>query len=180
MSAWRVISYTVAEGLAWSIAGILALMALLLCDLSTDSGLFRDNFARRADGGCSGWTPDVLALHLIGDLLTWTAYILIAVAMVRLHPIMRRVPSSRITVPLIVLIFSTCGATHLFHAFAAFRPVYVATGTFKLFAGLVGTVGACFIAHNLVTAFALVTLERERLQSKLAELERLGSPGHGG
>ena len=156
----------VLEGIFWSVAGAVVLW-LCVPVAPVAGGLFSNAFASRWNGGCNGWTKPLATLHVVGDLLTWTAYVTIAIVVMRLHPILRRVRSAKATVTLIVLVFTSCGATHLIDAYATFNPIYVAFGWFKMIAAVIGLTGACFIAHDLVVAFDKVEVDRRRL----AELE---------
>ena len=158
------------EGWAWSMIGATVLW-FAMPDSPDDGWLFNNQFASRWEGGCGGWTNSLAMAHVIGDLLTWTAYVTIGIVMLRLHPIIRRLKTARITVSLIVTVFVTCGATHLLDAYATFNPIYVATGMFKNIAAVVGLFGAVFVAHNLVTAFAQHETDRKRL-SELEEREK--------
>ena len=170
---------TIVIGLAWSAAGVAAAFLTMPSGVfdhfdQAEDGLFRTDFARRWGGGCAGWTTSISLMHVIADCLTWSAYVVIAVVIARLHPIMQRLPSSKATVPLIVFIFSTCGAVHLGDAYTTFVPMYVAFGCFKFFAAIIGLVGAFYISHNLVSAFAIVTKEKQRLSELEEQVKRMG------
>ena len=159
------------EGTAWSTLGALGLFSTLAfvdrkfaCVGQSTGGLFDADFASRWDGTCTGWTHGLCLLHMAGNLLTWWAYVTIAIVIMRLHPILHSVWSAKYTVVLMVSVFVTCGATHLIQAYTTLNPVYRIAGWFNLFAGLVGLTGAVLIAHSLVHAFARVTVERKRLR----------------
>ena len=165
------------EGLIWSLIGIGVLWLTLPADyLEVNPQL--GTFVRRWDGTCDGWNKSLALRHVIGDLATWSAYVVIAIVMLRLHPILKRIPSAKITVPLIVLVFSTCGATHLFEAYATFNPIYELTGWFKIFAACIGLAGSVYVAHNLVVAFDVAHKDKARLEElEREELERRLSQG---
>ena len=151
-----------AEGIFWSAVGIVVLGFTLPAG-PVDSGILQNNFGSRWEGSCTGWTRSLALLHVAGDLFTWTAYVTIAIVIRRLHPVVRLLRKSWITVLLISCVFISCGATHLFDAYATFNPVYVATGWFKVVTAIIGLVGATLIAHDLVTAFDKVKIEQQRL-----------------
>lgn len=159
----------IAEGVCWATlaVGLLWLSlpsAVLSMPPQTTGGLFYNNFARRWGGACGGWTNDVVIFNLVSDLLLWHAYLVIALVMWRLHPIIRRAPTMRISLPLICIVFATCGATHLFSAYTAFNPIYVFDGAFKAFAGIIGIFCAVYISHDLVTVYDKIDVERSRLK----------------
>lgn len=167
----------IAEGIFWSLLAIGLLWLTLPADFidrheSNNEGFFATNFGRRWDGGCLGWTRSLASLHVVGDILMWSAYVIIAVVVARLHPIITRVRYSSITVPMISLVFVSCGASHLFDAYATFKPIYFAFGSYKILAGCIGIAGAVFIAHNLVTAFDIVHRDMARLKELEEKLSR--------
>ena len=168
----RKIIGVLAEGAAWSAFAIAILWFMLPNDQGVRDGFFRNDFARRWDGGCAGWTPSLATIHGLGDLLIWTDYVIIAIVIRRLHPIVRKIKTAWITVSLIVLVFVTCGATHLFEAYTIFDPVYVATGWFKVITAIVGLFGSVFIAHNLIITFDEHAKDRARLKVLEAKLKK--------
>jgi hypothetical protein len=165
----------IAEGLFWATSGI-GLLWLTLPSGFLDAkpanpgGLFDNAFARRWDGTCTGWTKELATFHVVSDFLLWNAYVVIALVMWRLHPIIKRVPTARITVPLICSVFLTCGATHLFSAYVVFNPIYVFDGAVKAFAGVIGVLAAVYIAHDLVTVFDRIEVEHSRMKVLEARL----------
>lgn len=165
----------IAEGIVWATLGIALLRLTLPPDYLVQKpadccGLLSNEFARRWDGTCSGWTQSLATFHVVNDLLLWTAYVIISLVMWRLHPIIKRVPTARITVPLICSVFLTCGAAHLFSAYVVFNPIYVFDGAFKMFAGVIGVFGALYVAHDLVTVFDKIEGEHRRLRVLEARL----------
>ena len=137
-------------------------------------GLFRNDFARRWDGTCSGWTQGLAKEHLVGDLLAWWGYVTITVIIWKLHPTMKAFPRSKITVALVGLFIMLCGATHLFEALSVFNPVYVFTGQFKIFSGVVGGIALVFIADGLTRAFRVVEERRRRAEELEAKELKCG------
>ena len=153
------------EGLLITLFGIAVCFFLLPQNaFIIDANCHLNGFARRWDGSCSGWTQGEALFHVIGDLLHWWAYATAAMVILRLHPIMAKVPSSRAAVYLMVAFIFGCGITHLFEAYTTFNPVYIFQGWFKLVNGIVSIIGAYFIAHALVRAFAEVMKRRKQLE----------------
>ena len=152
------------EGIFWATLGAGLLSLTLIDRTSVDEGVFRNNFARRWDGECGGWTRGLATFHIATNLGIWLAYVVIAVAIARLHPIIHRIASAWITVSLIVSVFVTCGATHLLAAYVVINPIFVFDAWFRLLTGGIGLAGALFISHNLVTAFDAIAREKKRLQ----------------
>ncbi len=172
----RIITVIV-EGIFWASIGVGLLCLTLLPGLEAKpanlGGVLDNDFARRWDGTCSGWTRPLATFHVVSDLLLWNAYVVIALVMWRLHPIIKRVPTHRMTVSVICIIFLTCGATHLFSAYSVFNPIYVFDGVLKTLAGLIGAFGAVYIAHDLVTVFDVI--EEEHCRLKVLEAKLAGS-----
>ena len=130
----------------------------------SDSGLFRNDFGRRWDGGCAGWTHGLAIQHLVGDLLAWWGYVTISVIIWMLHPTMKSFPRSKTTVLLLGMFIILCGTTHLFEAISIFNPVYIFTGRFKIVSGIVGGIALVFIADGLTRAFRVVAEKRKRAE----------------
>jgi hypothetical protein len=165
----------IAEGLSLAVLGMGLLWLTLPSGFLNEApagqgGLLNNVFARRWGGACGGWTRDVALLHVVNDLLLWNAYTVVSLVMWRLHPIIKRAPTMRITLPLICIVFLTCGATHLFSAYAVFNPIYVFDGAFKAFAGIIGAFCAVYISHDLVKVYGAIEYERGRLKHLEARL----------
>ena len=163
--------FAIIEGGIYASIGVV--VATLLLPSGSLTGRVDPDFASRWMGNCTGWTKELTLWHLAGDLMQWYAYVVIAIVYARLHPILADIPSSRITVPLVVLIFTFCGGTHLYDAYTYFHPAYVGEAWYKTVAGIIGLTGCVFVAHNLYTAFGVVQRKNERLEKlELEELER--------
>lgn len=165
----------ISEGVAWAMLAVGLLWLTLPSDILSApprpmSGLFYNHFARRWGGGCTGWTNDVAVFSLVNDLLLWNAYVVVALVMWRLHPLIRRAPTMRISLPLICLVFLTCGGTHLVSAYTVLNPVYVFDGVFKTFAGAIGIFCAVYISNDLVAVYDNIERERRRLKFLEAKL----------
>ena len=169
------ILWVIAESSIYAWLGIAAAWWSLPAGFLEPGGGGPYSFARRWDGTCGGWDHSLVLLHTVGNVLTFWAYVILCMAVVRLHPIMRRIPSSKITVPAVSLVFLSCGMTHALAAYTNFNPIYVFDGWFRLAAGIIGIAGAVFVCHNLICAFGMVVKDRKRL----AELERRLSPEGG-
>lgn len=127
-------------------------------------------FAARYDGGCGGWTSELSLVYTAADLGTCWAYFAIAIAILRLHPVLSYVPAARVTVTLVIMIFLSCGLDHLVAAFANFEPHYLPLAWIKGGAALIGIVGACFIAHDLVWVNNRLRDEDEEIQRAKEDL----------
>lgn len=162
MLSRKVLWMRIIETLAISLAIATVIGCMLFSTLMLE--LPPTGFATRWTGGCNGWTKPIALVHAIADFITWGDYVIIAVAIATLHPVMNRVRSAPLTVALITTVFVTCGGTHLADAYTTFYSSYFWSGIFKAFAAIVGFAGAIFIAHDLCLANALVRKDRERLQ----------------
>ena len=132
--------------------------------LGEKDGLFSADFGRRWDGGCDGWTKTWATIHLASDLLLWWAYVTISFVLMRLHPILKSVPTAKLTLVLMCSLFICCGGTHLLDAYTTFYPIYRVSGLFRITTAVVSMLGAVFIAYSLVAAFAKVMAQRQRTE----------------
>lgn len=123
-----------------------------------------DSFARRWDGTCTGWSKYESTKHIIGGLFHWYAYILAAVVMARLHPVVSTVRSAKIALVLIVLFFIGCGGSHLYDVTTIFYPAYNYSGWFLIINGIISYLGAVFIAISLIDAFSQVKEKRKKIE----------------
>lgn len=148
---------TLVEAMIWStVCGAVAIAFVLLTD--------DPPFASRWTGACTGWTKPLAMQHAAADLSMFLAYMTIAIAIARLHPVMNRVRDSPTTVILTTIVFMSCAATHLADAITTFSPHYVAAGVLKAIAAMIAIVGCVFIAVDLRVARQIVRSDRQRLE----------------
>lgn len=140
------------------------LLALLLCGIGW---MWDDStYASRWHGECTGWTESVTLLHTVSDGLTAWTYFALAIALARLHPVLKFVRSSFVTLCLIAAVFASCGLVHGLAVFTNFEPFYLQSGMIKLVAAVIGVFGFVFVAHNLIVAGDRMRLERRQLKSR--------------
>ena len=164
------------EGTAYAICGLLIVLVLAgegwPC---ADAGLFSSQFASRWDGSCTGWTRFDAWVFLIGSCLHWWAYCTIAFVFWRLHPAMRTVPYSTITISLVGCFILGCGITHLIAVYTLIHPVYRLEMAWLIVNGVVSDVATVFVAFSLTRAFEVVHAKRQQIEENLRELEQLRS-----
>ncbi|MBA4189587.1 MAG: hypothetical protein C0467_16500 [Planctomycetaceae bacterium] len=97
---------------------------------------------------CGSWTPRLIWLHIVSDLLIWLAYISIPLV---LFAFARRkeLPFPRVF-RLFALFILACGFVHLIEAIIFFEPIYRISGVLKAFTAVV----------SLMTVAALVPIAR--------------------
>ena len=146
-------------GILVSVAGIIAAWLLLPARAfdgpwvgAVHDGLLKDDFARRWDGGCAGWTRALATWAIVGNCCLWIAYVCIAFYLARLHPIPAYVKTAKAMVVGVFVIFLGCGLGHLLWAYATFHPVYVLAVAEDFLNGVVSLVGAVLIGLSLVYA----------------------------
>ena len=130
------------------------------------------DFASRWDLSCPGWTRTTTILYLIGEALHWWSYIVVAMIIFRLHPILRTVPYSALTVRGISLFIFGCGFGHLLEGAAVFIPAYQVVISWLIFNGLVSVGSMFLVAYSLVRAFDVVERHRRRAMELEARFGR--------
>lgn len=158
------------EALGWLVIGAIVGALLLRYATPQDAG-----YVSRVEGTSANWTKQTELLHVVADSLTWFGYIVVGVAIARLHPIMARIRADWITVSLIVFVFSTLAGAHLVEAMTMPHPSYWESGWFKLIASMIGLFGAGFIAHELDYASRLVRRDRLLLQKLQQQYQQKGT-----
>jgi len=151
------------EGLFWSALG-LVLVAVALWALPHNQ-----EFASRWRGSCTGWTPFYAAQYIVVEAIHWVSYCTIAIVLLRLHPILKRVAAAKITLALMFLFILGCGLGHLAEVFCIVNPYYRQLIAFKYGNGVLGYAAAVFIAYSLHAAFQTVRVERAKLEAHLAK-----------
>jgi hypothetical protein len=158
-----------AEGTGYSLMGL----AVVVCLIWFQPGWVDANFARRWDGSCGGWTNDEVLRHVAGNVLHWWSYVTIAFVIWRLHPPMRTVPYSSVTLFLTGLFVIGCGLGHLSGIMTAFWPAYRLEGSWLLINGVISSVATVFVAFSLTKAFDVVFQRRAKVAEMEQELARL-------
>ena len=164
MIGWKHIARPLKEGTAWALLiGGALFSTLLFCEPSHD-------FASRYIGECAGWTEHRFTFwqHTINDLVTWWAYLVIAFALLRNHPIMRGVVAAKLAIYAAIAFFIGCGGKHLLDAYVSFNPLYQLSGWYGTYNATASLIGGAAIATALDVAFN----EVRQQQSRLEELER--------
>ena len=156
MKAFRRVSRA---GLAVSILGLVVSWLLLPSRTfhgpwvgAVHDGPMRDDFARRWDGACAGWDRSLVMWSIVGNILLWNSYVLIAFYLARLHPIPAYVKTARAMVVGIFMVFFLCALGHLFTAYTTLHPVYVLAVAEDFLNGVVSNVAAVLVGLSLVYA----------------------------
>lgn len=134
------------------------------------SNFYEMDFARRWDGTCRGWDRTTNLLYVLGDGAIYYAYVMVAWAMIRLHPTPARVPLAGFAVTLAAAIFVTCAFDHLLGAIGHFRPMYRLIGLFKIVEGVTAAVGSVAIVFATAMAFSQLRMYRAKVAAKEVEL----------
>ena len=108
--------------------------------------LFKSDFMPH--GHCYFWRHDLMALHIISDLLIVLAYYSIPVALIWLVRRKKELPFNWLFVMFGAFIF-LCGTTHLMNVLTLFNGAYRIEGLLKLITGVV----SCFTAVMTVRLF---------------------------
>jgi anti-sigma regulatory factor (Ser/Thr protein kinase) len=103
----------------------------------------RDFMPRRY---CGVWSPSLIALHIVSDVLIWLAYLWIPLVMVwayRAHRRDLRLHTPMFLIFLLYTIFITaCGWTHFFDALMFINPVYRLNGAVRAVTAIVSVATA--------------------------------------
>ena len=166
---WAHVARPLKEGTLCAVVIGGLLFATLFIHPTLESGWFLSpDFAARQGGGCAGWSPGVFWLHTINDLGTWWAYIVIAFALLRNHPILKNFPVATVAIYLAVAFFIGCGGKHLLDAYTNFRPIYWVSGFYGTYNLVASMFGGLFIAVALDQAF----YEVRRRQATIDDLQK--------
>jgi hypothetical protein len=137
-------------------------------------GLFRDTFARRYNGGCSGWTYELTLASTVTEVVSWYAYMIIAFVLIRLHPIHVKMRGSKFTVLMIFWLFILCGMTHLLTAYTNLHPTYNLLIFIKAVNAAVSLAAGMRIAWALIHAFKIIGRSRERAEAVIEMARKHG------
>jgi PAS domain S-box-containing protein len=119
-------------------------------------GLFDTaGFVPRAQ--CGAWTPALIWLHVVSDLLIWVAYVSIPIVLFTFSR-QKGLPFPRVF-RLFALFILACGFVHLVEAVIFFEPIYRFSGVLK----------AVTAAVSLMTVAALVPLVRRLFTTEQEE-----------
>lgn len=126
-------------------------------------------------GHCYFWQPAILWTHVVGDILTVTAYFTIPLGL--LYFARKR---SEINVRGILWLFGAfilaCGATHLIDIITVWDPAYRIAGLMKLITGVISMTTAVFLWVLMPQALKVPTIKawemtNEHLRQKVDELQ---------
>ncbi|MBV2130827.1 GGDEF domain-containing protein [Arsukibacterium indicum] len=120
-------------------------------------------------GHCLLWRTDLLVLHVGGDLLTFIAYMLIPVGLVRLVRARDDLRFDWMFLMFAGFIFF-CGATHLLGIINVWHGYYYIHGIIKSATGLISIATAILLWYLLPHAINLPS--KRNMQAKIAELTR--------
>jgi diguanylate cyclase (GGDEF)-like protein len=118
-------------------------------------------------GHCLLWRTDLLILHVGGDTLTFIAYMLIPIALVRLVRARDDMRFDWIFLMFAGFIFF-CGATHLLGMINIWHGYYFIHGIIKSLTGLISISTAVMLWYLLPTAISLPS--KKNMQAKIVEL----------
>lgn len=126
-------------------------------------------------GYCLAWRPDLVALHLVSDMLIFLAYFSIPVALVYF---MRRRHDLRYRwmFGLFATFIFACGTTHILGALTLWRPYYGLEGLVKAMTATVSVATAILIWPLIPKALALpspahLADANSKLQAEMTERE---------
>ncbi|WP_372625959.1 GGDEF domain-containing protein [Arsukibacterium sp.] len=129
------------------------------------NALFNGDFMPH--GHCLLWRTDLLILHVGGDILTFTAYMLIPVALVRLVRARDDLRFDWMFLMFAGFIFF-CGATHLLGIINIWHGYYYIHGIIKSVTGLISISTALLLWYLLPQAISLPS--KKNMQAKISEL----------
>ncbi len=122
-------------------------------------------------GMCFLWNPDVLALHVISDLLIATAYYSIPVILLWFIRKRSDLPFMRIFVMFSMFIVA-CGTTHLLDVWTIWHPAYWLSGGAKALTAIVSAATAVLLVRVVPAALALKSPEQlAAINEQLAKSE---------
>ncbi len=120
-------------------------------------------------GHCLLWRTDLLILHVGGDILTFIAYMLIPIALIRLVKARDDLRFDWMFLMFAGFIFF-CGATHLLGIINVWHGYYYIHGIIKSTTGIISISTAILLWYLLPQAIALPS--KRNMQAKITELTR--------
>ena len=120
-----------------------------------------DDFMPRRS--CGVWSPSLVGLHLVSDVVTWLAYLWIPIVMGWVYLAHRRAlrlnTASILLLGLYGVFITACGWTHFFDALMFYNPVYRLNGVVRAVTAVVSLATAISLVRLLPQAVSLpVTL----------------------
>jgi len=120
-------------------------------------------------GHCFFWTPDILWLHVIGDIVTATSYYLIPCALVYFVWKRKHLPYPSLFIMFDIFILA-CGTTHIMGVVTLWHPYYRLEGVIKVVTALASIVTTIVLYPVIPKALRLRTPEElEGINVQLAE-----------
>lgn len=105
-------------------------------------------------GHCYLWTPDILWMNIIGDVLIFLSYTIIPIVIIRVWRQAEEYSGRWMLLMFAVFIFC-CGVTHLIDVFTIWHPYYRIENIMKVITGAISAATAVlsiFIAPKLFFA----------------------------
>jgi signal transduction histidine kinase/ActR/RegA family two-component response regulator len=99
-------------------------------------------------GHCFFWTTDILWLHVIGDVVTATAYYLIPFALAYFVRKRRHLPYPSLFILFGIFILA-CGTTHIMGVVTLWHPVYRLEGVIKIITAL-ASIGTAIVLYPVI------------------------------
>ncbi|MCB5226949.1 GGDEF domain-containing protein [Alishewanella sp. 16-MA] len=118
-------------------------------------------------GHCLLWRTDLLILHVGGDVMTFVAYMLIPLALLRLVKMRDDLKFSWIVLMFSCFIFF-CGATHFLGIVNVWHGYYYIHGIMKTLTGMISIATAIMLWHLLPYAIAMPS--KRNLEEKIVAL----------
>lgn len=133
--------------------------------------IFDSSFASRWSGECSGWSKELIWLHVIADLGIWVAYMVIPMMLIRIAKTRKDVPFNFFFFMFAMFIVG-CGLTHLMGAIVPFLPVYYLDFWVKFVTALVSLLTAYVLFKELpqIISFPNPFEARHLLEAQKKEL----------
>lgn len=124
-------------------------------------------------GYCLLWRPDLVAMHVGGDVLIFIAYTVIAFSIWRFMRVRKEFRFNGVALLFAAFVFG-CGVTHLFSAIALWWPAYEIQAIAKVTVAVISVAAAIAIwrALPMIIGFPTVTeikQGKERLQYEISE-----------
>ena len=120
-------------------------------------------------GHCFLWREDLLFLHVVGDLLTAIAYIVIPVILVRIVATRKDLSFNSVFL-LFAAFILFCGLTHIIGVVNIWHGYYYVEGVAKVMTGLISITTAIVLWRLLPVLMVLPS--RMDMKSKMAELQQ--------